>query len=207
MLAERARGTLTRHRRGSPLCHTFDAPSKLKLVLALSALLAALAWLAWRFGRTPRDAAESDVPAVRLPPGLPPIEHVGDRELDAFLARQYQRRPYSFRTRLASGQEIAVDYTLNEDWVDVAARRSLARETPPQGPYEQFGYHMRYGRWSFGAEPPNAAEISAVLVSHLGDRTHRRRSRQERQGQGARSWRGSTPSDHHRLTPPSQSGR
>jgi hypothetical protein len=187
--------------------HAFDARSKLELALALTALLVAVAWLAWRFGWTSRSAAQSETPAVRQPPDLPPVEHAGDPELDAFLARQYQRRPYSFRTRLASGQEIAVDYTLNEDWVDVAARRSLANETLAQGPYEQFGYHMRHGRWSFGAEPPNAAEISAVLVSHLGDRSHHRRSRKEQPGRGARGWRPTAPKEHHgRLTPPSQPG-
>lgn len=193
---------------GPPQSHAFDARSKLKLALALAALLVALAWLAWRFGWTSRRAAQADAPAVGQPPDFPPIDQAGDPELDAFLARQYRRRPYSFRTRLASGQEIVVDYTRHEDWVDVAARRTLSDESPPQGPYEQFGYHMRHGRWSFGAEPPNAAEVRAVLTSHLGDRTHRLGSRKERPGRGARGWRATTPKEHHRgLTPPSQPGR
>lgn len=186
--------------------HAFDERSRLKLALAITALLVALAFLAWRFARTSKDEVQSDTPVIRRPPDLPPIEHAGDPELDRFLARQYQRRPYSFRTTLASGQEIAVGYTLNEDWVDVGARRALASETPPQGPYELFGYHMRHGRWSFGAKPPNAAEISAVLVSHLGDRTHRRLSRKERPGREG-SWRAAPPREQRqRLTRPSQPG-
>lgn len=175
----------------------------MNLVFVLGALFVALTWLVWRLGRPSRDAVMPETPPHRPPPELPPIEPPGDPELDAFLARQYRRRAYSFRTRLSSGQEIAVGYSLNEDWVDVLARRALAGERSPQGPYEQFGYHMRHHRWSFGAEPPGAAEIKAVLVSHLGDRTARRGSQQGPPDRAAHRRHTVPRASRRRVAPPS----
>lgn len=148
----------------------------MQLVVTLAVLSAVGVWLAWWYRHRAVLDGRGLSSRPHPPPALPPIEGPGDPDLDAFLTRQIHRRSYYFRTTLQSGQEIAVGYSPEEDWVDVAARRRLWRDEaePAEGPYEEFSYHMRQGRWSFGAEPPNAAEISGVLLSHLGDPARRR---------------------------------